>query len=133
METVASTVVMEASIVEIVVTIMEIVVTIMEIVVTIMEIVAPMMEMMIGVEEATQDLMLGVVEVEAMVLAIVATIMVMAKMDGLMADCLLNGINNAMYTSSCSYPCHHNSMKVQYFIDLPYRFNNIVFYELFLT
>merc|ERR1711915_1058858 len=121
------------TIMEIVVTIMLIVVTIMEIVAAIMEIVATMMEMMIGVEEATQDLMQGVVEVEAMVLAIVATIMVMEKMDGLVADCLLNGINIEMYTSSCSYPCLHNRVKVQYFIDLPYRFNNIVFYELFLT
>merc|ERR1719381_402602 len=65
---------------------MEMGVQLVETVVTIMEMVETIM--VIGVGGITQDLMLEMVEVEAMELVIVATIMVMAKMDGLVAEAI---------------------------------------------
>ena len=77
---------MVASIMEIVVSIMVMGVQIVEKVVTITEMVETIM--VTGVGGITQDLMLEMVEVEAMEFVIVATIMVMAKMDGLVAEAI---------------------------------------------
>merc|ERR1711872_840357 len=86
MEMVALIVGMVALTMEIVASIMEMGVSIVETVVTIMEMVETIM--VTGVGGITQDLMLEMVEVEAMEFVIVATIMVMAKMDGLVAEAI---------------------------------------------